>query len=98
MAKCTLQKSGLRVASTFPFYATAEVDELLDAGRVELDAEARCDIYQQLQQIWLEDNPYINITVGSALAAAHDYVENYIWTASHAFTFNAYPISIANKP
>jgi peptide/nickel transport system substrate-binding protein len=82
----------------FSFYGNPETDALLEAGEVELDPTARCEIYQQLQQIFLQDNPYLNITVGTELAAARDYVENFTYTASHAFTFDAYPISIANKP
>ena len=82
----------------FAFYGSPETDALLEAGEVELDPSARCEIYQQLQQIFLQDNPYLNITVGTELAAARDYVENLTYTASHAFTYDAYPISIANKP
>ncbi|UCH27475.1 MAG: ABC transporter substrate-binding protein [Trueperaceae bacterium] len=82
----------------FSFYSNPEVDALIDAAQVELDDAARCDLVEQVQQIWLEDNPYINVTVGTELAAAHDYVENFVYTSSHAFTFYAYPISIADKP
>lgn len=82
----------------FSFYGTPETDALLEAGEIELDAEARCEIYGQLQQIFLQENPYLNITVGTELAAARDYVDNFTYTASHAFTFDAYPISIADKP
>ncbi len=82
----------------FSFHSTPEADALLEAAQVELDPAARCEIYRELQQIFLTENPYLNISVGTELAAAHDYVENYLYTASHAFTFYAYPISIANKP
>jgi peptide/nickel transport system substrate-binding protein len=82
----------------FSFYGGPETDALLEAGEVELDPTARCEIYQQLQQTFLQDNPYLNVTVGTELAAARDYVDNFTYTASHAFTFDAYPISIADKP
>ncbi len=82
----------------FAFYSNPEADALLERGQVELDPTARCAIYQELQQIWLRDNPYLNVTVGTELVAARDYVENFIYTPSHAFTVNAYTISIANKP
>jgi len=40
-------------------YNNPEVDALLEQGRVTLDQEARADIYEQVQQLMLEDMPYI---------------------------------------
>ena len=40
-------------------YNNPEVDALLLQGRTTLDQEARAEIYQQVQQILLEDMPYI---------------------------------------
>lgn len=39
------------------FYDNPEVDELLDAGRAEVDEAARQDIYTELENILVEDSP-----------------------------------------
>lgn len=81
----------------FSFYGNDEIDAILDEARVELDADRRCELYRTVQARWLEDHPYINISVGTELAASRSHVENFVYTASHAFTFDVYPISIAAK-
>ncbi len=43
------------------YYANPRVDELIDAGRRELDQAKRRRIYAQLQQILAVDMPYINL-------------------------------------
>jgi peptide/nickel transport system substrate-binding protein len=40
-------------------YNNPDVDALLEEGRVTLDQEARAQVYEQIQQIMLEDMPYI---------------------------------------
>ena len=41
------------------YYSNEEVDELLEAARVETDIEARGDLYKQMQEIVYEDAPWI---------------------------------------
>lgn len=43
------------------YYVNKEVDELIDAGRKELDREKRRHIYMKVQQIISRDLPYINL-------------------------------------
>ncbi len=43
------------------YYANPRVDELIDAGRRELDQAKRRAIYAELQQILAADLPYINL-------------------------------------
>lgn len=59
------------------FYENAEVDELLDAGRSEIDEETRYDIYTQVQEILAEDAPmaYL-IHTNAVLGVNSNYVNN----------------------
>lgn len=59
------------------FYENEEVDALLDAGRSEIDEEARYDIYTQAQEILAEDAPmaYL-IHTNAVLGVNTNYVNN----------------------
>jgi peptide/nickel transport system substrate-binding protein len=46
------------------FYGNDKVDELLDAGRLETDPDARLVIYAELQQILRDDAPWIPVLQG----------------------------------
>ena len=43
----------------FVFYSNPEVDQLIDAGRRELDQSKRKDIYHRVHTILAEDQPYL---------------------------------------
>lgn len=43
------------------YYANSRIDELIEAGRRELDQGKRKQIYSEIQQILAEDLPYINL-------------------------------------
>ncbi|MCY3977968.1 MAG: peptide-binding protein, partial [Chloroflexi bacterium] len=74
--------------------SNADNDALLEAGKVELDPEARCEIYKQVQAIWDEETPYVNVVVGMALSASHANVKGYQWSPPHSYTQNVYQIYI----
>ena len=74
----------------FAYYSNPRMDELVEAARSELDPEKRCELYREAQQLWVEDVPFINITVGHALSAAQENVHGYSWTPAHAYTVSAY--------
>ncbi|MDE2637379.1 MAG: ABC transporter substrate-binding protein [Chloroflexota bacterium] len=78
----------------FSWYSNADNDALLEAGKVELDPEARCEIYKQVQAIWDEETPYVNVVVGMALSASHANVKGYQWSPPHSYTQNVYQIYI----
>lgn len=52
-------------------YANPEVDELLEAGRAEMDPGARREIYRRLHRILYEDQPVCFLYVSDALPALH---------------------------
>ena len=74
----------------FSWFANAENDALVEAGRVELDPEARCEIYKQAQAIWDAETPYVNVAVGMGLSASHANLKGYQWSPPHSFTQNVY--------
>lgn len=82
----------------FAYYSNPRLDELLVAGKSELDPERRCEIYREAQQIWLEDMPYANVVQGHTLAAWRDYVKGYVASPSHALTVDVYQMSLDGKP
>ena len=41
------------------FYSNPRVDELLDAGRREIDPEKRMAIYHEVQEVIVEDAPWV---------------------------------------
>ncbi len=57
-------------------YANPKVDELLDAGSREFDPEKRAEIYSELQQILVEDAPWVYISHATAMTAQSSSVEN----------------------
>lgn len=78
----------------FSWYSNPEVDALVAAGKTELDPDARCEIYQQIQELWLQDTPYVNVVVGMALSASAANVKGYQWSPPHSFTQNVYQMWI----
>ena len=81
----------------FAYYQSPEMDALLEAGKTELDPVKRCEIYKEAQQLFNADLPYMNITVGFALAASRDYVDGYLWSSSHSYAQNVYLMSVEGK-
>jgi len=63
-------------------YSNAEVDSLLDQGLAETDQEKRADIYRQIQQILLEDLPWVNLFIANQYEAMRTFVKGYILLAT----------------
>lgn len=60
------------------FYSNPRVDELLDAGRREIDPEKREAIYHEVQEIIVEDAPWVFLIATSAVNGWRDYVEGFV--------------------
>ncbi len=58
-------------------YANPDVDALIEAGIATTDQEERAAIYQQIQEILLEDLPWINLFIATQYEAAKDFVMDY---------------------
>ena len=57
------------------FYDNPEVDQLLESGRQESDEEVRSDIYEEVQEILVEDAPMIYMNQGISMNAYRNEVE-----------------------
>ncbi|SEJ74958.1 peptide/nickel transport system substrate-binding protein [Bhargavaea ginsengi] len=64
------------------FYGNPEVDKLLDAGRAEIDEAKRKEIYDQLQQILIEETPISYIHHQEYLTGVANNVEGFSVDAS----------------
>lgn len=56
-------------------YSNAKVDQLLEAGRLELDLDKRQKIYHEFSKILLEDSPIVYLSAGYGLTAVHKRVQ-----------------------
>jgi len=69
------------------FYSNAEVDRLLDLGRLELDPVRREQYYIDAQKIIHEEAPWIYIQEGEAMVATRSNVRGFVIdpTSYHSF-------------
>ena len=61
----------------FAGYNNPEVDKLIDQGIAETDQAKRAEIYQQIQQILLEDLPWVNLFIANQYETMKSYVMGY---------------------
>src|SRR5690606_31240414 len=59
------------------YYSNPEVDELIEAARVETDQEARAELYKQMQEIVFEDAPWIFVANWQQNAVTTSAVEGF---------------------
>lgn len=59
-------------------YSNPEVDDLIAQGMEETDQEARAQIYRQIQEILLEDLPWVNLFIANQYEAMKSYVKGYV--------------------
>ncbi len=71
----------------FTGYSNPELDELLDAGRVETDEATRKDIYNQVQQIIIDEAPYVYLYNPAVVNAWQPHVRGYHALPSAAIRF-----------
>ncbi|CAN5854144.1 hypothetical protein BH20CHL2_BH20CHL2_11530 [soil metagenome] len=58
-------------------YANPQIDELLAAGLATTDQDERAAIYQEIQQILIDDAPWINLYTSSTFEGASDRVRGF---------------------
>jgi oligopeptide transport system substrate-binding protein len=61
-------------------YSNPALDALLDQARLEPDASRRVALYQQAEQLIIQDAPAIFLTHGIAYILVKPYVQGYTWT------------------
>lgn len=78
-----------RTGEVFNFtgYSNPELDELLDRGRQSLDDNERKGIYDQIQQILIDDAPYIVLFTTTEVDAWQPYVKGFTTRPDSAVIF-----------
>lgn len=66
-------------------YSSAEMDELLRQGILEQDREARKAIYQQIQELIIEDAPWIMLYTSNTFEGMTSRVKGYTHSLSGSF-------------
>lgn len=59
-------------------YSNPEVDELIAQGMEETDQDARAEIYRRIQEILLEDLPWINLFIANQYEAMTTNLKGYV--------------------
>lgn len=58
-------------------YSNEEMDQLIAEGMAATDQAERAEIYKRIQEIILEDIPWINLFIANQYEAMKDYVQGY---------------------
>ena len=74
-------------------YSNAEVDELVEQARVEQDVEKRMELYQQAEQLLVQDAPWIPLYHSGGYFLVKPYVQGLEISAQE--TMNLHEVSIA---
>ncbi|MFL5759196.1 MAG: ABC transporter substrate-binding protein [Thermomicrobiales bacterium] len=72
-----LQNFQTGASGNFVNYSNPKVDDLITKGIAETDQAKRTEIYQQLQQMLLDDLPWVNLFVANQYEAMKTYVKGY---------------------
>jgi peptide/nickel transport system substrate-binding protein len=64
-------------SGNFVGYSNTEVDALIDQGIAEADQEARAEIYRKIQEILLQDLPWVCLYIGQQYEAFKTYLKGY---------------------
>ena len=65
-------------SGNFVNYSNEEVDALIEQGIAATDQAERAEIYQQIQQILVDDLPWINLFVANQYEAMRNNVKGYV--------------------
>jgi peptide/nickel transport system substrate-binding protein len=65
-------------SGNFVNYSNEEVDALIEQGIAVTDQAERAEIYQQIQQLLVEDLPWINLFVANQYEAMRNNVKGYV--------------------
>ncbi|HTO23991.1 MAG TPA: hypothetical protein VMQ10_16070, partial [Spirochaetia bacterium] len=72
-------------------YNNPKADELVAKAAVELDPKKRADMYNQLQQIWLDDAIAIIFSQPLRQRFFKDWVKGYYYTPMESLQFDRLP-------
>jgi peptide/nickel transport system substrate-binding protein len=64
-------------SGNFVTYSNPQVDDLIEQAKVQVDVEARADLYRQIQEILLQDLPWVNFFVANQFETMKKNVYGY---------------------
>ena len=76
--------------NNFAWYRRAAMDELLDTAAAELDEERRCELYREVEALWLEEMPFAAVVTMVELSAQRDDLQGSAVSLGHPLTQNLY--------
>ncbi len=78
--------------NNFAWFQNAAMDELLERAAREMDAVQRCELYRQVENLWLAETPYaVNVTM-VGMSAQREDLHGYQVSLGHPLTQNLYPM------
>ena len=78
--------------NNFAWYQNATMDALLEEAAEELDADRRCQLYREVETLWLSDMPFVVVVTMIGLSAQRDNLKGYSVSLGHPLTQNLYPM------
>lgn len=72
-----LENFGTGNSGNFVEYSNPQVDELILQGQTETETEARAEVYRQIQEILLQELPWVNFFVANQFEAMKQTVMGY---------------------
>jgi len=79
------------------FYGNPQVDQLLDQALITMDANTRYGLYEQAQQLIVNDTPDMDLYQKTMTIMMRDWVKGYVYNPIYTEAFNIYDMRI-NKP
>lgn len=76
------------------FYKSAKLDELIEKGKTTVDKDQRAKIYQQAQELIVEDAPELFGVLENRKLALSDNVEGYKFTPLASNSIDFFPLSL----
>jgi len=64
-------------SGNFVTYSNPQVDDLIEQAKVQVDVETRADLYRQIQEILLQDLPWVNFFVANQFETMKTTVYGY---------------------
>ena len=76
--------------NNFAWYRSEVMDEMLEAAAAELDAQRRCELYREIESLWLEEMPFAAVVTMVALSAQREDLRGSAVSPGHPLTQNLY--------
>ena len=76
--------------NNFAWYRSEAMDEMLEAAAAELDVQRRCELYREIESLWLEEMPFAAVVTMVAMSAQREDLRGSAVSLGHPLTQNLY--------